>query len=187
MQIRNTQQRYGAVAQLLHWAIVALIITQFVLASKADSLGLGPAKIAVLARHKSVGLTIFGLAVLRLLWRWFNPIPPAPANTPSWQMLAGRISHGMLYALILITPLLGWLMSSARNFSVSWFGLFTLPDLVAPDKARYEFFHEAHETLALTLAAIAIVHALAALKHHFIDRDDVLRRMLPARTPRDGS
>ncbi|MFL6551294.1 MAG: cytochrome b [Povalibacter sp.] len=184
MQIRNTQQRYGAVAQLLHWVIVGLIITQFVLAIKANSLGLGPAKIAVLARHKSIGITIFGLALLRLVWRWLNPVPPSPPNTPSWQMLAGRVSHIALYTLILITPLLGWLMSSARNFSVSWFGLITLPDLVAPDKGKYDFFHEAHEVLALTLAGIAIVHAAAALKHHFIDRDDVLRRMLPARRSR---
>ena|SRR6188768_591982 len=185
MQIRNTQQRYGVVAQLFHWVIVALIITQFVLAIKADALGIGPAKIAVLARHKSIGLTIFGLAVLRLLWRWMNPIPPDPPHTPSWQHFAARASHAALYTLILITPMLGWLMSSARGFSVSWFGLITLPDLVARDKDKYDFFLAAHQTVALTLAAIAIVHAAAALKHHFLDRDDVLRRMLPLRTPRE--
>ena len=81
----------------------------------------------------------------------------------------------------MITPLFGWMMSSARNFPVSWFGLFTFPDLIQPDKPKYEFFHEAHEVLAFTLLAIALVHAFAALKHHFVDRDDVLRRMLPSR------
>jgi cytochrome b561 len=185
MQIRNTQQRYGAVAQLLHWLIVVLIITQFVLAIKADALHIGPAKIALLARHKSIGLTIFALAVLRLLWRLINPVPHVPPNTPAWQSLSARLSHAALYTLILITPLLGWLMSSARGFSVSWFGLFTLPDFVAPDKGKYEFFLGAHQFVAFSLAAIAILHAAAALKHHFIDRDDVLRRMLPVRTPRD--
>ncbi len=179
MQIRNTLQRYGAVAQLFHWVIVAAIITQFVLATQAANLGVGPAKIAVLARHKSVGMTIFALAVLRLLWRWMNPVPAMPREMPQWQAVAGRVSHFLLYALILITPLFGWLMSSARAFSVSWFGLFTLPDLIAPDRAKYDFFHDTHIKLAFLLGIVAIVHAFAALKHHFIDRDDVLRRMLP--------
>jgi len=179
MQIRNNEQRYGAIAQLLHWIIVILIVTQFTLAIKADGLPLGPAKIAVLAQHKSFGMTIFALAVLRLVWRLCNPVPAMPETTARWQRIAAHIFHGALYALILITPLFGWMMSSARNFPVSWFGLFTLPDLVQPDRARYEFFHEVHEILALTLAGIAILHVAAALKHHFLDRDNVLRRMLP--------
>jgi cytochrome b561 len=187
MQIRNTSQRYGAVAQLLHWVIVGLIITQFVLASKAEALSLGPAKIAVLARHKSFGITILALSLLRLMWRAANPVPPAPTGIPTWQMWASRVSHFALYGLILLTPLIGWLMSSARNFSVSWFGLFTLPDLIGPDKASYTFLHATHGVLARTLAVIALLHAAAALKHHFFDRDDVLRRMLPSLPPRKRS
>jgi cytochrome b561 len=185
MQLKNSQQQYGVVAQLFHWIVVALIITQFVLASKADALPLGLAKIGVLAQHKSVGMTVFGLAIVRLLWRFMNPVPPMPADTPSWQRVAAHISHGALYALILITPLFGWMMSSARNFPVSYFGLFTLPDLVQPDKALYEFFHEAHEALAAAIFFIALLHAAAALKHHFFDRDNVLRRMLPVRLKPD--
>jgi cytochrome b561 len=181
VQIKNTAIRYGAVAQLFHWSVVVLIITQVILAEKADDLPLGPAKIAVLAQHKSVGMTIFMLAVARLLWRFVDPVPPLPAGMPAWQRVAAHISHGALYTLILITPLFGWLMSSARNFPVSWFGVFTFPDLVQPDKARYEFFHGAHEFVAKTLVVIAIVHALAALKHQFLDRDGLLRRMLPVR------
>jgi cytochrome b561 len=181
MQLKNDASRYGVIAQLFHWAIVGLIITQFVLANKVAALPLGPAKIATLATHKSIGMTIFGLAVLRLIWRWFNPVPPVPASTPQWQRRAAHASHWALYGLIMVTPIIGWLMSSARAFSVSWFGLFTLPDFVEPDTARYEFFHETHEVLAVTLLVIAIVHAVAALKHHFFDRDNVLRRMLPVK------
>jgi cytochrome b561 len=181
MQIRNTLLRYGAVAQLLHWLIVGLIITQFALASKADDLPLGPAKIAVLAQHKSFGMTIFMLAVVRVLWRLANPVPGLPVAMPAWQRMAAHASHLALYGLILVTPLVGWTMSSARNFPVSWFGLFTFPDLVQPDRARYEFLHDAHEALAMSILVIAALHAAAALKHHFIDRDDVLRRMLPMR------
>jgi cytochrome b561 len=179
MHLKNTLKRYGAVAQLFHWAIVALIITQFVLALRAK--GLSPvAKIGVLATHKSVGITILGLALLRLAWRWFNPVPPLPPGTPRWQDRAAHLSHFLLYALLFITPLFGWLMSSARAFSVSWFGLVTLPDFIKPNKAAFDTLHEVHEFLAYTLAAVAIVHAAAALKHHFLDRNDVLRRMLPA-------
>jgi cytochrome b561 len=179
MQFKNDSQRYGAIAQLFHWVIVALIVTQFILASKAEDLPLGPKLIATLATHKSVGITIFGLAILRLIWRWFNPVPSIPANSPRWQQLAAHISHWALYGLILITPIMGWLMSSARNFPVSWFGLVTLPDFIEPSTAAYEFFHETHEALAISLLCIALVHAAAALKHHFYDRDNVLRRMLP--------
>jgi cytochrome b561 len=179
MQFKNNATRYGIIAQLFHWTIVVLIVTQFVLANKAENLPLGPAKIATLATHKSVGITIFGLAILRLIWRWFNPVPRAPATSPHWQQIASHISHWSLYGLILLTPLIGWLMSSARNFSVSWFGIVTLPDFVEPSTAAYNFFHAAHEVLAIALFFIALVHIAAALKHHFWDRDNVLRRMLP--------
>jgi cytochrome b561 len=185
MQLKNTLTRYGAVAQLFHWVIVVLIVTQFVLAKRAD--GLSPvAKIGVLATHKSVGITILALAVLRLAWRLFNPVPQAPATTPRWQTRAAKVSHFLLYALLFIQPVLGWLMSSARSFSVSYFGLFTLPDFIEPNRAAYERLHDLHEAMAWTLAAVALIHIAAALKHHFLDRDDVLRRMLPlpGRTPR---
>lgn len=178
MQLKNTLTRYGAIAQLFHWVIVVLIVTQFVLANRAE--GLSPvAKIGVLATHKSVGITILALALLRLGWRLLNPVPPAPSGTPRWQGRAAHVSHFLLYALLFITPLLGWLMSSARSFSVSYFGLFTLPDFIEPNRAAYERLHDLHELMAQTLAVLAIIHIAAALKHHFFDRDDVLRRMLP--------
>lgn len=182
MQLKNSLSRYGAIAQLFHWAIVILVVTQFVLAKRADDLPRGLAKLAVLAQHKSVGITILGLALLRLAWRLFNPVPPVPPNTPRWQQFAAHGSHFLLYALLLIIPVLGWLMSSARSFSVSWFGLFTLPDFIEPSTAAFDFLHAAHETLAKVLAALALLHIAAALKHHFIDHDDVLRRMLPIKS-----
>jgi cytochrome b561 len=184
MQLKNTLTRYGAVAQAFHWVIVALIITQFVLAKRAE--GLAPvAKIGILATHKSVGITILGLAVLRLAWRLFNPVPPLPSGAPRWQERAAHVSHFLLYALLFITPMLGWFMSSARAFSVSWWGLVTLPDFIEPNRATFERLHDWHEAMAETLAVIALVHIAAALKHHFFDRDNVLRRMLPlpGRTP----
>jgi cytochrome b561 len=186
MHLRNDSSRYGVVAQLFHWIIVALIVTQAVLANKAEGLPLGAAKLATLAYHKSVGITILGLAILRLTWRLTGTTPGLPSTTPRWQARAAHVSHFLLYALLFITPVLGWLMSSARNFPVSWFGLITLPDFIEPSKAAYEALHEAHEAAAKTLFVIALVHIGAALKHHFIDRDNVLRRMLPMRLREDA-
>src|SRR5688500_11770531 len=128
MQLKNDESRYGVVAQLFHWTVVVLIIVQYVLANIAGDLPLGAADVAVLARHKSFGITILALALLRLVWRWFNTVPAEPLDIPRWQRIAARVSHVALYALLIVTPIAGWLMSSARNFPVSWFGLVTLPD-----------------------------------------------------------
>ncbi len=187
MQLKNDESRYGVVAQLFHWIIVVLIIVQFILANRESNLPLGPAKIAVLAQHKSVGITILGLALLRLIWRWLNPVPAEPLDVARWQRIAARVSHIGLYVLLLVTPVVGWLMSSARNFPVSWFGLVTLPDFIKPNRPAYEFLHTTHELLALTLFCLALLHMAAALKHHFIDKDNVLRRMLPVKLKQDRS
>ncbi|HEU4600939.1 MAG TPA: cytochrome b [Steroidobacteraceae bacterium] len=179
MRLSNDSLRYGAISMLFHWIIVVLVIVQFLLANKEHHMPLGPAKIAVLAQHKSIGITILLLALLRLVWRFFGAVPADPPRAPRWQSLLAHGTHYLFYALLFAIPLSGWLMSSARSFSVSWFGLITLPDLIGPNKGAYSFLHEAHEFLGNVLLYVAILHALAALKHHFIDRDNVLRRMLP--------
>ncbi|MBX5463656.1 MAG: cytochrome b [Steroidobacteraceae bacterium] len=179
MPVRNTTARWGSIAQLFHWVIVALIITQFVLANIASNLPLGLAKLAMLARHKSVGITILGLAVLRLLWRWANPTPELPNTLKPHERVLANVTHATLYALLFAMPITGWLMSSARNFPVSWFNLVQLPDLVAPSRPLYEALHTTHAVLAWILIATAVLHVLAALKHHFVLKDDTLRRMLP--------
>ncbi len=181
MQIRSSELRYGAVAQLFHWVIVAMIVAQYVLASEADRMPMGIHKLATLARHKSIGMTIFALAVLRLLWRWSSPTPRLPPGMSAWERRGAHFSHFVLYAVLLLQPLSGLLMSSAKNYSVSWFGLFTFPNLVAPDEGLFEFFKTVHEVLASILFFVALLHILAALKHHFWNKDDVLRRMLPMR------
>jgi len=178
MQLRNTSARWGSVAQFLHWLIVALIITQVVLALSADRLH-GMAKLAMLARHKSVGITILMLAVVRLVWRLVNPTPPLPSTLKPYERFLANFTHAALYLLIFAMPITGWIMTSARGFPASWFNLFQLPDLVAKNRALYETMQETHEALAWTLGAVATLHLLAALKHHFVLKDTVLRRMLP--------
>jgi len=171
--------RYGAVAQTLHWVIAALIVTQFVLASLADDLPLGLHKLMLLARHKSFGMTVLLLAVLRLVWRLLNPPPPLPPAMKPIERLLAQLTHVAFYVLLFAMPLSGWLMSSAKNYSVSWFGLFTWPDLIPKNETAFEVLKETHEILSTVLLVIAALHVLAALKHHFWDKDDVLKRMLP--------
>ncbi|HSY09177.1 MAG TPA: cytochrome b [Steroidobacteraceae bacterium] len=178
MQVRNTTARWGSVAQFLHWLIVALILTQVILALAASELH-GMAKLAMLARHKSVGITILMLAVVRLLWRLVNPTPPLPLTLKPYERFLAHFTHAALYVLIFAMPLSGWIMSSARGFPVSWFNRFQLPDLVPKNRPLYEAMLTTHKALALTLGAVATLHFLAALKHHFVLKDTVLRRMLP--------
>ena len=179
MGIRNTTQRWGAVSQSLHWLIVVLLIVQVTLAEMADELPIGVKKLTLLARHKSVGITIFALALLRLAWRLQNPTPLLPGTLKPYERALARFTHVMLYVLLFAMPLSGWMMSSARGFPVSWFHIFQLPDLVPKNKALYELLVTTHGVLAWTLGVVAIIHMVAALKHHFVLKDDVLRRMLP--------
>jgi cytochrome b561 len=179
MSIRNTSARWGHVAQFLHWLIVALIIVQVILANIAEDLPLGVKKLAMYARHKSVGITILTLAVIRLLWRWANPTPELPTTLKPYERRLAALTHFGLYLILFAMPLTGWMMSSARGFPVSWFGFFQLPDFVPKNDALYNAMKETHDTLALVLYAIVTLHVVAALKHHFLLKDDVLRRMLP--------
>ena len=179
MSIRNTRERWGSLSQLLHWLIVALIALQATLGLTGLLLPLGMEKLAVLARHKSIGITILGLAVLRLLWRWLNPAPPLPCNLTPLERFLAHFTHVTLYVLLLAMPLTGWMMSSARGFPVSWFNLRQLPDLVPKSEALYDALVRTHAALAIGLAVTVALHVAAALKHHFVLKDDTLRRMLP--------
>jgi cytochrome b561 len=179
MPNQEIRTRYGAVAQTFHWVIAALIVTQFVLANLADALPVGARKLELLARHKSFGMTVLMLAVLRLLWRLKNPPPALPSAMKPIERLVARATHLAFYVLLFAMPFTGWLMSSAKNYSVSWFGLFTWPNLIGKSQSAFKLLQTTHHALSKVLFAIAALHILAALKHHFWDKDEVLLRMLP--------
>ena len=179
MPNEDSRTRYTAVAQSFHWVIAALIVTQFILGWTAADLPPGMHKLALLARHKSFGMTVLMLAVLRLLWRMRNPPPPLPAGMRPLERVLARITHVAFYVLLFAMPVTGWMMSSAKNYSVSWFGLFTWPDLIAKNEAAFDALKATHDYLGDALFAVAVLHVLAALKHHFWNKDDVLLRMLP--------
>ena len=179
----NPPVRYTGVAQAFHWIIAALIVTQFTLAWMADDLPLGMHKLALLARHKSFGMTVLVLAVLRLVWRIRHPPPALPGAMSAIERRLARATHVAFYLLLFAMPITGWLMSSAKSYSVSWFGLVTWPDLIPKNAAAFEFLKSTHDLLSYLLLGIAALHVLAALKHHFWNKDDVFLRMLPLSRP----
>jgi cytochrome b561 len=170
---------YTRTAIALHWVIALLILAVLPLGLTMTEMPLSPQKLKFYAWHKWLGVTVFGLAVLRLLWRASHPAPPLPATMPAWQRGAAHILHWALYALMLAIPLVGWLMSSAKGFQTVYLGVLPIPDLLSKNEALGETLAAVHAWLAYALIALLGVHVAAALKHHFIDRDDVLRRMLP--------
>jgi len=178
MPLRNTTENYGSLAKFLHWTIVILIVVQYVLAETADELPDGLEKLQVLTRHKSFGMLILGLAIVRIAWKLMNRGRPAPVGKGLMKKAAAA-GHGLLYLLLLVMPVSGWAMSSAANYPVTFFGLFQFPALVAENHDLHEALEDVHEALFYTLLVVAIGHIVAALYHHFILKDDVLRRMSP--------
>lgn len=169
---------FAPAAKFLHWAIAGMIVVQFVLAKMADiAEDDSPVReLALLGNHRSVGITILLLAIVRLVWRRYEP-PPPPLPMPQWQQNASIISHWLLYALLFLLPVTGWLMSSASAESASWFNLIPLPDLVGPNPELEEVLEEVHETFAKILLLLAGIHIVAALKHSLIDKDGALGRI----------
>ncbi len=176
-----TVQRYTAPAVLLHWLIALLIFGLFPLGLYMSDLPLSPRKIELVAWHKWLGVTVLLLALLRVLWRATHRAPPLPASVPQWQQRAAELLHGLLYLLILAIPLSGWALSSAAGVQVVWWGVLPLPELLPKDKALAHALVIVHATLNYTLAALVAMHVAAAIKHHVVDRDGVLLRMLPGK------
>ncbi len=172
--------RYSAPSIALHWLVAALLVATFPLGLYMTGLPLSPRKLQLFSYHKWIGVTIFALAWLRLAWRLRHAPPPLPAAMPRWQQRAAHAVHGLLYALLIAIPLSGWLYSSASGVPTVYLGLWQLPDVVDRDKALADALRGVHRSLNWTLAALVALHVLAALKHHFVDRDGLLHRMLPS-------
>ena len=176
----NTQTAaYTRTAISLHWLVALLIFAAFPLGLYMSDLPLSPYRLRLYSYHKWIGITIFLLAVLRMAWRLARRPPALPDNMAAWEKHAADGMHWLLYALLFIVPTSGWLMSSAKGFQTVWFGVLPLPDLVGRDKVLGDLLTELHESFNFLMMGVLLVHAGAAVKHHFIDRDDVLVRMLP--------
>jgi len=186
MGLRNAGDRWGGIAMGLHWAMALLIFALFALGWVAVSLPLSPLKLKLFHWHKSLGLLALLLVGLRMLWRLLDRPPRPVAGLAAWERGLARGAHLLLYLLMLLMPLSGWLINSAANFPFKPFGLFPLPDLVEPDKALQADFQLLHLTGFWLLAGLLVLHVAAALRHHFVKRNPVLQRMLPGRLGESG-
>jgi len=189
MTVRNTGARYGSVAMTLHWLIALGVITNICLGLYfADLPKSDPNLFALVQTHKSIGLTILVLSVARVLWRLVNPVPPLPAGMNPALKWAAHATHFLLYFLILVIPFTGWLLVSASPLGLPtmYFGWFAWPDLPGfadmTRAAKHVYQHNfgaAHVFLAWSAIVLIPIHILGALYHHFLRRDDVLKRMFP--------
>ena len=190
MSIANSSLRYGTVAMTFHWLIALLIATNLGLGFYfANVMGFhDPSFFAVIQLHKSIGLTVLVLSVLRLGWRLVNPIPPLPSNFSGPMRALARGTHYLFYVLIIVVPLFGWatVSTSPLGTPTMYFGLFQWPHLPvlstlprATKKEYVEMLGTTHAVLAYSALGLLVLHVGAALWHHLVRRDSVLKRMLP--------
>lgn len=174
--------RYHGGSIALHWLIAVLIGAAFILGEiMTDIPGLTPTKLKYFSWHKWLGMTVFFLLWLRVVWKLTHPAPAMPAGMPRWQVIMAHAVHGLLYLLMITVPLSGWLYSSAAGVPVVYLGVLPLPDLIAADPALKDSLKLVHNVQTKVMLVLVLAHIGAALKHQFIDRDGLLSRMLPGR------
>lgn len=186
MALHSTDLRWGTLAKLFHWVMALGILGAAAFGFWLSDQPRNPATFKLYALHKSVGITLLGLAVLRLVWRAFDA-RPLHAPGPGWQRLAATSTHYAIYGLMFAVPLAGWALNSAANFPLQWFGLVNLPAIVPADKVAKELYEELHELGAIALLVLAAIHVAAAWKHHLVDKDNTLKAMIPFGKPDGGS
>ncbi|RFU48588.1 cytochrome b [Paraburkholderia sp. DHOC27] len=178
--VPSQKPRYSAMAMSLHWLIALLIVVGFYIGwIMTDIPGFTPTKLKYFSWHKWIGVTVFALAVIRLVWRLTHRAPPLPLGMAPLQKLAAEVVHVVLYVLMFAIPISGYLYSSAAGIQVVYLGILPLPTLIGPDPALKVVLKTIHISLDYTLAVLVIAHVLAALKHQFLDRDGLLARMIP--------
>jgi cytochrome b561 len=176
MRITNTENHFGIIAILFHWLMAILVIGMLILGLYMADLPVGLEKLKLFGIHKEFGILILMLVIVRSMWRVSNITPYL--TMPKWEVIAARTVHWAFYIFMFAMPISGWLISSYAGVPVSFFGLFVLPPLVSPDKNLMRLFQDIHGWLAYGLMLTIILHVLAALKHHFVNKDDILKRML---------
>jgi cytochrome b561 len=179
--LRNRDDAWGAVAKTFHWLFAVVILAQLVLGKVADDAKLSPLKLDLFVWHKSIGVTLLLLAVFRIAWRLANRPPSAISAGTRWEHWAAMASHTLLYVLMIAVPISGWWVSDTSRIPFKAFWLVPVPDLLTADKAASQVAGLVHGILTKTLLVLIALHLAAALRHHFILRNDTLRRMMPSR------
>lgn len=178
MPLKSSETRWGGIAKSLHWLMALGIIGNGVLGLIMDEMPRGMSKLNTYAIHKSIGLTLLALLVLRVSWRLFDR-RPRDEPMPAWQRLAAHATHGVLYLFMLAIPLSGWIYNSAHGNPLQWFKWFNVPALMEKNAAVSDFAEDAHELLFWMLLGVLVAHVGGALVHHWFERDNTLLRMLP--------
>jgi len=174
------QPGYDGVAKTLHWLILLLLIAQYTVAWTMPHIGRNTPAVGLISLHFSIGVTILAIVILRLLWRLMHPVPTLRDIVPAWQHWLAYASHVLLYVLLLVLPILGWADACFRGYSIDFFGLFTIPQLIASSPALAGRTGDIHAFVGTVLLIVVGLHVLAALYHLIVRRDGVFSRMLPA-------
>lgn len=172
---------YPSINKWFHWIIGVGIVAMLGFGYYMEGLESSPMKFTYYGWHKSIGIIILALVIVRVIVRIRTKTPPLPRHMSLWQRISSHISHALLYIMMLYMPLTGWLMSSSAGYDVSIFGSPAIPNLVGKNKDMAAWFNNLHEIGLWVFVALIIIHAGAAFIHHFYYKDDVLLRMLPAK------
>ncbi|MET0068356.1 MAG: cytochrome b [Candidatus Thiodiazotropha sp.] len=178
MQFKNTDNRYGLIAISLHWFVAVLVVALLTIGLYMTSLPDGDPKWEWYSLHKSLGISVFVLAVVRLIWRQLNIQPKLPSGLKRYEIKLAHLTHAILYLALLVLPLSGYVDSSAGGYHLAWFGI-DIPLLIPENKILLEISETLHSSFAYLLIGLLAMHLAAVAKHHFILKDDTLKRMLP--------
>jgi cytochrome b561 len=176
---RNTPESFGTLTKTLHWVMALFVIGLLGIGLWMTGLENSPDKFKIYALHKSFGICVLALVFARILWHVYSRKPGFVDGMKPWEKLAAHAAHIFLYLAMIVMPLSGWLMSSAKGYTVTVFFTFDLPHLISENEEWGKLFSETHELLGYALIAAVAVHVGAALKHHFVNKDATLKRMLP--------
>lgn len=179
MTVIDDRADYTGVAKLLHWLVLALLVVQFAIAWLMPDISRGSTPTGLIGWHLSVGVAILAVMIARLAWRLTHPAPSAPADLSPALATLSRVTHYLLYAVLIVLPMLGWANASARGWAVRLFGVISLPALAAKGSALGHSLGDVHATLATVLLAIVALHVAGALYHALILKDRTVQRMLP--------
>ena len=179
MMVKNTHTQYGAVSKTLHWLIGLTIIGLLTVGLYMEGLDASPLKFQIYGLHKAIGIIVLAAFFVRIFWRFTNIVPHALPSHKSWEKFLAHSVHLLLYVAMIGMPISGWAMSSAAGYPVDMFGLFTLPHLVEKDEGLSDLMREVHAIMGYGLIAAICLHVAGALKHHVLDKDNTLKRMLP--------